>query len=142
TKDSVLSRDADSAWNRKTPWERLTSPFISLLALVLRAITDLIDFIMVPIQNVLGVQRMAYVFVLPNLLIFGIFIVFPMLLNFHYAFTGGTELLPQNRPFVGTANLERIFECGNFLEPNSCTEDLFWRAVWNTSGFVLTQVGF
>lgn len=113
----------------------------SITSALLSGIADLIDLIMLPLQRVLGIQRMAYVFVLPNMLIFGIFILFPMILNFYYAFTGGTELLPQNRPWVGFANLERIFSCGNFLDPNTCTEDLFWRAATNTTIFVITQVG-
>ena len=43
------------------------------------------------LQRLIGVRGMPYLFVLPNLLIFGIFILFPMLLNFVYAFTGGIE---------------------------------------------------
>lgn len=83
---------------------------------------------------------MAYIFVLPNLLIFGIFILLPMILNFYYAFTGGTQLFPQNRPFVGMDNLNTLFTCSDFLSPNSCREDLFWRAVFNTFGYVVAQV--
>jgi ABC-type sugar transport system permease subunit len=70
---------------------------------------------------------MAYFFVLPNLLIFGLFVLFPMLLNIYYAFTGGTALFPQNRPLSGLQNFQQIFNCANFLDPNSCREDLFWR---------------
>jgi alpha-1,4-digalacturonate transport system permease protein len=29
----------------------------------------------------------------------------------------------------------------SFLDPNSCREDKFWRAVWNTTWFVTLQVG-
>ncbi len=133
---------AKSARNRMQMFERLGSPFAALGSGALRGIADLVDIVMHPIQRRLGIQRMAYVFVLPNLLIFGIFILFPMLLNFYYALTGGTQLLPANRPFVGMANFEQLFSCGNFLDPNTCDEDLFWRAVWNTSGFVVLQVGF
>ncbi|MBK8021317.1 MAG: sugar ABC transporter permease [Chloroflexi bacterium] len=93
-----------------------------------------------PLQNLLGVRRMAYIFILPNLLVFGIFILFPMLLNFYYAFTGGTELFPQDRPFVGMDNLNQLFTCEDFLQPNSCREDLFWRAVLNTGTYVVSQV--
>jgi alpha-1,4-digalacturonate transport system permease protein len=99
-----------------------------------------VDWIFSLIQRVLGVRRMAYVFVLPNLLIFGIFILFPMLLNFVYAFTGGTEFFPDQRPWVGTDNFARLLTCENFLDPNSCHEDLFWRAVFNTGGYVVFQV--
>lgn len=93
------------------------------------------------IQRVVGLKGMPYVFVLPNLLIFGIFILFPMLLNFQYAFTGGTEFFPSQRPWVGTDNFAQLLSCGNFLDPNTCREDLFWRAVFNTGGYVFFQVG-
>jgi alpha-1,4-digalacturonate transport system permease protein len=98
------------------------------------------DLILAPLQQRVGIQKMAWFFVLPNLLIFGVFILLPMILNFYYAFTGGTALLPQERPFVGTANLERLFTCGNFFNPNSCAEDIFWRAVYNTVAFVFFHV--
>ncbi len=96
--------------------------------------------VMSPLQQRIGVQRMAYVFVLPNLLIFGIFILLPMLLNFYYSFTGGTNLFPQDRPWVGLENFERLFACENFLQPNTCVEDRFARSMVNTAGFVVAQV--
>lgn len=112
------------------------------LAAIYHGFINLMDAIMTPLQNRIGLRRMAYIFVLPNLLIFGIFILLPMLLNFYYAFTGGTNLYPQDRPFVGLANLTELFTCTNFLDPNSCVEDRFWRAVYNTTLFVITQVVF
>lgn len=113
--------------------DTLTRPFFRLL-------TGAVDFVLSPIQNRVGVDRMGYFFVLPNLLIFGIFVLFPMLLNFYYAMTGGTNLFPQDRPFVGIRNFETLFDCGDFLSPNSCQEDLFWRAIFNTLTFVVFQV--
>jgi alpha-1,4-digalacturonate transport system permease protein len=100
-----------------------------------------LDWVMNPIQRKIGVKRMAYIFLLPNMLIFGVFVLFPMLLNFYYAFTGGTLLFPQDRPFVGFENFRVLFECQNYFNPNTCTEDLFWRAVYNTMFFVALQVG-
>jgi len=85
---------------------------------------------------------MAYFFVLPNLLIFGIFILIPMVLNFYYGFTGGDSILLENRPVVGTANFEKIFTCKDFFSPNTCSEDLFWRGARNTAVFVVFQVVF
>jgi alpha-1,4-digalacturonate transport system permease protein len=126
-------RDTDSP----TLFKLLASP----VKAVVLGVIDLVDFIMRPLQDRLGVRGMAYVFVLPNLLIFGIFILFPMLLNFYYAFTGGTRLFPEDRPFVGMDNLNALFNCGNYLQPNTCQEDLFWRAVGNTLVYVLLQVG-
>ncbi|MFN8418151.1 MAG: sugar ABC transporter permease [Anaerolineae bacterium] len=100
-----------------------------------------IEAVAAPLQRLVGTQRMGYFFVLPNLLIFGIFVLFPMLLNFYYAFTGGVDLLPQSRPFVGTENFQRLFNCVNYLDPNTCAEDRFWRGMYNTFWFVLFQVG-
>lgn len=101
---------------------------------------SLTDVIFSVIQRIVGMRGMPYVFVLPNLLIFGIFILFPMLLNFVYAFTGGASFLPFERPWVGTANFERLIACENYLEPRTCSEDLFWRAVYNTIYYVAFQV--
>jgi alpha-1,4-digalacturonate transport system permease protein len=103
-------------------------------------LVSFVDLIVGSFQKLVGIKGMPYFFVLPNLLIFGIFILYPMLLNFVYAFTGGPSFFPQNRTFVGTANFERLFECENVLLPNTCREDLFWRAVHNTVSFVIIQV--
>lgn len=113
----------------------------AVLGYAARAMIAAFDFLLEPIQRRVGVQRMAYFFVLPNLLVFGIFILLPMLLNFYYAFTGGTRLFPQDRPFTGLTNLQTLFDCTNYLDPNTCSQDIFWRGVWNTVGFVVFQVG-
>jgi alpha-1,4-digalacturonate transport system permease protein len=106
------------------------------------SVIDVVDRLLFPIQRMLGVRRMAYVFVLPNLLIFGIFILFPTLLNFYYAITGSARLFPAERPIVGFENFQRLFDCENFFDPNTCREDLFARAVMNTTGYVVFWVIF
>ena len=111
----------------------LTRPALLLLV-------SLVDRVLTPIQRRVGIDRMGYFFVLPNLLIFGIFVLFPMLLNFYYAMTGGTKLFPEDRPFVGLDNFATLFDCENFTQPNSCQEDLFWRGIFNTITFVIFQV--
>ena len=103
-------------------------------------LVDLIDVALQPLQRAIGVNRMAYVFLLPNLLIFIVFILTPMLLNFHYAVTDGANLFPADRPFVGTQNFSQLFDCESFLDPNSCREDRFIRAVQNTIGYVFFWV--
>ena len=108
-----------------------------LYALVMNAL----GFLMEPLQRLVGQRRMAYMFLLPNLLVFGIFILFPMLLNVYYAMTSGTALYPQDRNFVGTANFERLYTCTDYSNPNTCLEDRFWRAARNTGVFVVFQVG-
>ena len=111
----------------------LTHP---ILALIVTAI----DRILTPIQRRVGIDRMGYLFILPNLIIFGIFVLFPMLLNFYYAMTGGTNLFLQDRPFIGLGNFATLFDCGDFLLPNTCQEDLFWRGIFNTIQYVVFQV--
>jgi alpha-1,4-digalacturonate transport system permease protein len=109
---------------------------------LINALIGLTDIFFGFVQRMIGIRGMAYVFVLPNLLIFGIFILFPMLLNFVYAFTGGTEFFPDQRPWVGTANFGQLLTCQNFFDPNTCAQDRFWRAVFNTIFYVVFQVTF
>jgi len=113
--------------------DKVTKPILTLL-------TSAIDRLLLPIQRRVGVDKMGYFFILPNLLIFGIFVLFPMLLNFYYAMTGGTNLFPADRPFIGLGNFETLFDCADFASPNTCQEDLFWRAIFNTIQFVIFQV--
>ena len=117
-------------------WERVFQPFI----LVFKGIMNGVGLIFDWVQRVVGLERMGYVFVLPNLLIFGIFVLFPMLLNFRYAFTGGTQVFLDQRTFVGMDNFATLFNCEDFLNVNSCQEDLFWRSIYNTFTFVVFQV--
>ncbi len=100
-----------------------------------------VGLLMEPLQRLVGMRRMAWLFLLPNLLVFTIFILVPMVLNVYYATTSGPRLYPQDRPFVGTANFERLFTCTDYTNPNTCLEDRFWRAARNTGVFVLFQVG-
>lgn len=104
------------------------------------ALMNLLDLLLLPLQRLIGLKRMAYFFVAPNMVIFGVFILFPMLLNFYYGFTSGSSILLKNREYVGTENLETILTCDDYTEPNSCDEDLFWRGVRNTFTYVIAQV--
>jgi alpha-1,4-digalacturonate transport system permease protein len=104
------------------------------------ALTHALEWPFEALQRRFGAARMPYVFVAPNLLVFGIFVAAPMLLNVWYAVTGGTELMPGQRPYVGAANFADLLSCGNYLQVETCREDRFWRAVANTSWFVVFQV--
>lgn len=114
--------------------------FDRLSSAIYNLVVSILDLIFGTFQRWFGIKGMPYLFVLPNLLIFGIFILFPMLLNFVYAFTGGTNFFPDQRTWVGTANFQQLLTCESFLDPNTCREDLFWRAVFNTGGYVVFQV--
>lgn len=94
------------------------------------------------IERGIGVRRMAWVFLAPNLAAFALFTFVPIILNAVYATTGGDAILLWERPQVGTANFASLLDCASYLDPNTCRRDLFWRAVHNTGWFVVLQVGF
>lgn len=91
-------------------------------------------------QRKTGLGGMAAFFLLPNLAVFGVFVIVPLVLNFAYSFTGGDDILLQDRRFVGTEQYANLLDCENYLKPLTCREDLFWIAVRNTAQFVVFQV--
>jgi alpha-1,4-digalacturonate transport system permease protein len=100
----------------------------------------LIDWPMRALQKLIGERRMAYVFLLPNLVFFGVFVFAPLIINVVFSVTGGASLFPSERPFVGAGQYAYLFDCGSYLDPGSCREDHFWRAVANTARFTVFQV--
>ena len=92
-------------------------------------------------QRVLGIQRLGWLFVAPNMLVFALFCFLPILINVVYATTGGVHLMPLQRPFTGTENFQILFECSNYLDITTCRKDVFWRAIFNTLKFSVLQVG-
>ncbi len=91
-------------------------------------------------QKLTGFNGMAAFFLVPNMAIFGIFVLLPLVINFIYSLTGGTALFLPDRSYVGFEQYGRLAACGNYLDPNSCTEDQFWKALYNTAIFVVLQV--
>ena len=91
-------------------------------------------------QRLLGVSRLGWLFVAPNLLVFGLFTFLPIIINFVYAATGGVKLFPFERPFTSTENFEILLECRNYFDIQTCRKDVFWRAMFNTVKFSLIQV--
>ena len=91
-------------------------------------------------QRVLGVSRIGWMFVAPNLVVFGLFTFLPIVINFVYAATGGVKLMPLERPFTGAENFGILFECRDYFDIQTCRKDVFWRAIFNTVKFSLVQV--
>ena len=91
-------------------------------------------------QRLLGVSRIGWLFVAPNLIVFGLFTFLPIIINFIYAATGGVKLMPLDRPFTGTENFGILFECRDYFDIQTCRKDVFWRAIYNTIKFSLIQV--
>nr|WP_246658246.1 sugar ABC transporter permease [Rhizobium sp. FKY42] len=92
------------------------------------------------LQKRTGIGGMAAFFLAPNMLIFGIFVLLPIIINLIYSMTGGSALFLSERSFVGTDQYAKLFDCKSYLDPMSCQEDAFWTAVSNTFWFVVLQV--
>ena len=92
-------------------------------------------------QRWLGPSRLGWLFVAPNLVVFGLFTFLPIIINLSYALTGGVNLMPQQRPFTGTENFAILLECRNYFDIQTCRKDVFWRAMFNTAKFSVLQVG-
>jgi alpha-1,4-digalacturonate transport system permease protein len=91
-------------------------------------------------QKLLGSSRIGWLFVGPNLLIISLFTFLPIVVNLVYAVTGGVNLLPTQRPFVGLDNFGILLECRDYSDLQSCRTDIFWRSIFNTVKFSLIQV--
>lgn len=113
---------------------------IAFLGRILAAVFNLFEWPLRAAQRYLGASKIAWVFVAPNLIIFGIFTFLPIFINLHYSLTGGVELLPQQRPWIGLDNFAILLECQNYLDIQSCRKDIFWRAMQNTLKFSVYQV--
>jgi alpha-1,4-digalacturonate transport system permease protein len=121
--------------------DRHRLPLVALPAAAATGVLNAVDAPMRAVQRILGVPRIAWMFVAPNLAILGLFTFLPIVINVYFAFTGGVALYPSQRPFTGLENLETLFECDNYLDPSTCRKDLFWRAIFNTAEFAVLQVG-
>ena len=106
----------------------------------LRWAAGLLDPPLRALQRATGTRGMIAFFLAPNMAIFGVFVLFPLVTNFLYSMTGGTALFLSDRSFVGAQHYARLLDCTDYLDPNSCRDDQFWIAVWNTARFVVLQV--
>ncbi|MGG7519346.1 carbohydrate ABC transporter permease [Allorhizobium undicola] len=92
------------------------------------------------LERLMGRKHMPYLFLAPNLILFGIFTFLPIAISIGYAFTGGTGLFVTDRPFVGLDNFRQLLNCQDYMQPGTCQESLFWIAIWNTLWFVAFNV--
>ncbi len=80
--------------------------------------------------NRLRPRLAPYLFLAPNLIIFGVFVLFPALYNFYLSLFASTDNTLGATKYVGLQNYDQLFN----------HEDLFWRAVRNTLTFVSGDV--
>ena len=115
-----------------------TAGRVAVLPLVL--IARALDPVLRLWQRWTGSGGMITFFLLPNMAIFGVFVIIPLVLNVVYSMTGGVDILLKDRSFIGLDQYGRLLDCADYLQPTSCREDQFWTAVRNTALFVLFQV--
>jgi alpha-1,4-digalacturonate transport system permease protein len=120
--------------------ERSTNGIAEAAMAPVRLVMGVIDAPLRALQRVAGLGGMAGFFLLPNMLIFGVFVLLPLVINFLYSMTAGTAIFLPSRTFVGAEQYARLFDCANYLDRNTCVEDTFWTAVGNTARFVALQV--
>ncbi len=75
--------------------------FIRVFNIPFAFLMHAIDIIMWPIQKIIGVRNMPYIFLLPNLIFLGLFVIVPLGVNVAFSVTGGDELLFAEREFSG-----------------------------------------
>src|SRR5690606_23555923 len=68
----------------------LASRFGGFVMAPVHFVMRMIDFPLRGLQKVTGIGGMAAFFLAPNMLIFGIFVLLPLVINFVYSMTGGT----------------------------------------------------
>ncbi|MUZ62443.1 carbohydrate ABC transporter permease [Agrobacterium vitis] len=112
------------------------SQFTEIADRALNRVMQVVEAPLNGLERLFGRKRMPYFFLAPNLVLFGIFTFLPIAISIGYAFTGGTNLFVSERPYVGLDNFRQLLTCGDYMQPGTCTESLFWTAIWNTLWFV------
>lgn len=92
-------------------------------------------------QKLRGHGPLPYLFLLPNLLVFGVFTFAPLFINVGFSFTEGQSINFTDRPYAGTENWQRLLaETQIDTGAANLEDDKFYRAVMDTSVFVVFQV--
>jgi alpha-1,4-digalacturonate transport system permease protein len=91
-------------------------------------------------QRWTGQSGMAAFFLLPNMAIFSIFVLLPLVINIAYSMTSGAALFLGERTYVGADQYARLLTCLDYTDTSTCQEDQFWTALRNTALFVVLQV--
>ena len=92
----------------------------------MRVLFELLDVPFRALQRLLGIGRMPYIFLIPNLVFFGLFVVVPLFINFAFSVTGGTDLFLNERPYVGAEQYGYLATATAISDPSTCREDRFW----------------
>lgn len=92
-------------------------------------------------QRLAGATSLPYFFLLPNMLLFGIFTFAPMFINLGFSVTEGQSIYFDQRPYAGSDNLQRLLaETQIDTGGENREDDKFLAAVADTFKFVIFQV--
>ena len=86
---------------------------VAPLALLARAL----DPPLRAVQRIAGQGGMITFFLVPNMAIFGIFVLLPLCINFVYSMTAGPELFLAQRDWVGGAQYAKLLGCEDYTRP-------------------------
>src|SRR6056297_2479499 len=89
-----------------------TDPMLSVITPLMR----IVEIPMLALQRLLGINRLAWVFLFPNLVLFGVFAFLPVFLNVAYGVTGSDNVLLSDRPYVAGRNFASLLDCGSYLD--------------------------
>ena len=140
--DALKAAFADSSW----PLVFLTYLIIGWA--ILRPTgtfwTKLVSIIGWPIelvQRLAGATGLPYLFLLPNLLVFGLFTFAPLFINVGFSVTEGQSILFEEREWAGDDNLQRLLaETQIDTGGENREDDKFKAAAYDTLIFVIFQV--
>ena len=92
-------------------------------------------------QRLSGTKSLPYLFLFPNILIFGLFTFLPLFMNFGFSVTDGESINFSSRDYSGSDNLSRIIsETQIDTGIENMEDDKFKASIADTFIFVLFQV--
>ena len=93
------------------------------------------------VQRLAGATGLPYLFLLPNLVVFGLFTFAPLFINVGFSVTEGQSILFEERNWAGDRNLQRLLsETQIDTGGENREDDKFRAAVYDTAIFVIFQV--
>ena len=111
---------------------------------VIGSVTRVMSIVGWPIelaQRLSGTKSLPYLFLFPNILIFGLFTFLPLFMNFGFSVTDGESINFSSRDYSGSDNLSRIIlEKQIDTGVENMEDDKFKAAIADTFVFVLFQV--
>lgn len=92
-------------------------------------------------QRLAGATGLPYLFLLPNMIVFGLFTFAPFFINIGFAVTEGQSINFESRDFAGMTNADRLLgETSPDTGLPNLEDDKFLEAVADTFVFVIFQV--